>query len=331
MRILVTGASGYLGGRLAGYLAENGHDIIAVVRNLPSDSSRWCQKLVEVIVGDIRAQSTVDKIAALRPDAIVHTVSLDHKKSEVDPLEAQATNVTPVWEILNTLAARGLDRFVYFSTQQVYGRVGPNRVTEQTAVAPTNVYGLTHLLSEEICNLYSRRTETRCISLRISNGFGAPVFRSCNCWWLVINDFCNMALRDGKIRLSSDGTPQRDFVHVRDICRAVETLVSAPREQIQYSCYNIGSGRTYTILELAVLTRSVCEEILKRPISIVMPDNRVWTDAAGHEQIPRFSYDVSRLRAIGIESSVTLEQGIAEVLSFLQNSRAENSFAESGT
>ncbi len=319
MRILVTGATGYLGARAAEHLADEGHEVVALMRTRRGEGSQWEKKMARIITGDIRESGLLEEAAGLDPEAVVHTVSLDHNQSEVDPSNTCGTNVASTWRLLNLLAPRRLERFIYFSTQQVYGRTGPAVITEATQPVPLNAYGLTHLMSEQVCGLFNRKTDTISLSLRISNGFGAPVFQSCNCWWLVINDFCKTALEKGEIRLISDGTPQRDFIHIDDICRAVAFLLEQPTKDIRHSCYNLGGGETFTILELAHIVQDVCQRELQRDIPVIMPDRSVSKNADNHKTVDRFQYDSTRLRSMGFQNTGSLQNGITELLSFLQN------------
>jgi UDP-glucose 4-epimerase len=259
---------------------------------------------------------------ALGIEAAAHTIALDHSRSEENPEETCSVNVASTWRLLNRLSQTGTKRFVYFSTQQIYGRTGAVRITEDMTPAPINAYGLSHWMSEQVCDLFNRRSQTLCAAVRISNGFGAPVFGSTNCWWLVINDFCKSAMESGVIRLTSDGTPQRDFVHIADVCQAVEQLLTRPAGELLHRVYNVGSGQTQTILELAHRVQGVCKRLWRRDIPVVLPDGTTSQGAERHREIPRFSYDVARLRGMGWESTRSLEDGIGDVLAFLGANKA---------
>ena len=131
----------------------------------------------------------------------------------------------PTWNLLEHFTKNGLEKFIYFSTIHVYGNLPKETITEDYQLQPLNTYGLTHLLSENICNYYNDKTETDCINVRLSNSYGSPVFKENNCWWLVINDLCKTAIENSEIRLQSDGSPQRDFIHGDDIAHACEKIL----------------------------------------------------------------------------------------------------------
>ncbi len=216
-KVLITGACGYLGARLCKYLAKDGYRVTAFDSYDPSAHSQWVSLMDEVVVGDIRDESTISDLADRNFDVVVHLISLDHHKSESSPNLVSSINVMPTWNLLNKFTQNGLGKFIYFSTFHVYGKLPRETINEDYPSNPINAYGLTHLLSENICNYYNNKTNTECINVRLSNSYGSPIFNENNCWWLVINDLCKTAIENNEIRLKSDGSPQRDFIHGDDV------------------------------------------------------------------------------------------------------------------
>lgn len=317
MKVLVTGGTGYLGATVASYLATRGHEVTALSRHPIDEAHPWRSRVPNVLRGDLRNADTLSTIEQGRFEAVVHTVSLDHTASEKNVVETCQVNVATTWDLLSRLSKTGLKRFVYFSTQQVYGRVGNEVISEERTPAPQNAYGLTHWMSEEVCALYNRRGATRAVSLRISNGFGAPEFLSANCWWLVLNDFCKSAVEKGEIRLSSDGTPQRDFIHIEDISSAAERMIALPSDPALPTVFNLASGRTTTILELAHQTQTIAQAILKREIPVVLPDGSQSQGVPGSHVPQRFQCDTRRLQAVGWAPKKTVQEGTHEILTAL--------------
>jgi len=320
MKILVTGANGYLGARLSKHLAEQGHNVIALIRRIPPNSDSWLNYMADVVIGDIRDRRTLEKIVNMNPESAVHTISLDHKASRDKNFEEVLhINVKPSLDLLKILTKKGLDRFVFFSTQQVYGKTDGGNISENHKTSPVNVYGLTHLMSENICNYFNEITDTKCISIRLSNGYGPPVFHDNNCWWLVINDFCRSAYRQGKIKLSSDGSPQRDFINITDICRAVSLILDKDRKLISYDCYNVGSGKTCTILSLAHLVAKTYGELFGQQVPVSFEDGTVSAISQSQDSIAKtFHYNINRISSFGFEPAITIEDGLVEMLRYLE-------------
>ena len=299
MKVLVTGANGYLGARITEFLAKAGHEVIASVRKVPDERPEWRALLAGVVVGDLRQPEIIGALADTGAEAIIHTVSLDHRASQELPSgEVLAANVAPAWALLEACAGGSVKKFLYFSTQQVYGRIGPDAIDESYPPAPVNVYGLTHLMTEQVCNYFHTTKTVECVNIRLSNSFGAPVFRSNNCWWLVVNDFCRSAVAQKKITILSDGSPQRDFIAIGDVCRAVNLLLEKDLPAHSASVYNLGSGTTFTILELAHTVAEVYRADYGEDIPIFFADGRRSMEKPA-QTAQKFQYDISKMRALG--------------------------------
>jgi len=322
MRILVAGANGYLGGRISEYLAARGNNVVALVHHRPTGSDSWLSQMDRIVEGDATKQDVLLSAMQDKVDCIVFTISLDHQVSGQNPLTTLEVNVGILWKLLDIYFQKGGGRVIYLSTQQVYGRYNAGEViNEESPLLPINPYGLTHRYCEDLCSFYAREKGLACISVRLSNSFGAPVFPDCNCWWLVINDFCKTALEEGGLKLLSDGTPQRDFIPISDVCRALEMIATLPTPALKHMTYNLGSGRPHTILEVAHEVVDICADRYGKKFPVILPGNQVSSDASHHRDIPRFTYDISRIKELGFIPSGTLRPGIEEVLDFLEKQR----------
>ena len=317
-KVLITGACGYLGARLSKYLAEKGYGVNTFDSFDPFGYRQWTSLMEEVIVGDIRDETTFSSLAKKQFDVVIHLISLDHHKSEDNPNFVSSINVMPAWNLLEKFSKYGLIKFIYFSTFQVYGKVPSKEITEDFIPSPQNKYGLTHLLSENICNYYNKNTAINCINVRLSNSYGSPVFKENNCWWLVINDLCKGAFNEGKIILLSDGSPQRDFIHSSDICKGVEILLYTDKKNLKNNTYHISSGKTLTILELSHKVKSVYEERYKKYIQIVLPDKSISENPNKFVENKRYIVKNAKLKSIGFTPETDIESGINEIFNYLE-------------
>jgi UDP-glucose 4-epimerase len=318
-KVLITGACGYLGARLCKHLAKEGYRVTAFDNYDPSAHSQWVSLMDKVVVGDIRDESTISDLANRNFDVVVHLISLDHFKSEENPNFVSSINVLPTWNLLDKLTQNGLDKFIYFSTIHVYGKLPRETINEDYPPNPLNAYGLTHLLSENICNYYNNQTDTECINIRLSNSYGSPVFNENNCWWLVINDLCKTAIENNEIRLKSDGSPQRDFIHGDDVAGAIEVLIKSKKNNGN-NIFHIASGETLTILELAYKVKTVFAQRYKKNIKIILPDNSISEYPApdSSKDIDRYVISTNRLKNLGFKQGLDLEFGIDEIFNYLK-------------
>ena len=318
-KVLVTGACGYLGARLSKHLAENGYCVTVFDISDPSDHKQWTSLMEEVIIGDIRDESIIADLAKKQFDVVINLISLDHHASEGNPNFVNTINVMPSWNLLEKFSKNDLNKFIYFSTFQVYGKVPYKKIKESDNPSPQNNYGLTHLISENICNYYSKKTNTNCINVRLSNSYGSPVFKENNCWWLVINDLCKGAFNKEEIILLSDGSPQRDFIHSSDVCRAIEILINT-KKNIRENTYHISSGKTLTILELAHKVKSVYQKRYNKDILLVLPDKSISENPNKFVETNRYIVENAKLKSIGFSPKADIETGINEIFDYLENS-----------
>ena len=314
--ILITGANGYLGSHITEYLYNSGHNIYALCLEIFEEQKKWEKAGITVIQADITDSSCFAELSKYSFDTIIHLVSLNHFDSEKDTELALKVNVLPTWNLLKFFSGRGLKKFIYFSTQQVYGRIPAENINEFYQPKPVNSYGLTHLQSEQIVNLYNITTEVDGINIRLSNSFGAPVFEQNSCWWLVVNDLCKSAYVNKEIKLLSDGSPQRDFIHVSDVAQAIQLLVGT--KNLQNNLFNISSGTTYTILELANIVRKVYFKKYKKDIQICNKEGVAFEPNEIGEWNIRMKIDPGRLNELGFVPKTDLETGISDLFCSLE-------------
>jgi len=308
-KILVTGGNGYIGARLCLHLANEGYAVTPLCYPNKPLYDNWLGKMDEVLVGDVRDDNYLTEISENGYDVIIHLVSLDHNQSNGNPTFVSSINVSPVWSILDIFSKKGLKKFVYFSTMQVYGALTSEIVTEQNETATLNAYALTHNVGELICNHYNRMSATECRIVRLSNSYGAPIFKENNCWWLVLNDLCKNAYLNKEIVLQSDGTPQRDFIHGWDVCNAIKIIIESTNTA---TTFNVSSGKTLTIMDIAIKIQQVYKNIYHEvlPIKALRLKSNLVSGT--------YTIDNSLIRSIGYESQWTLEQGITDLFNYLE-------------
>jgi nucleoside-diphosphate-sugar epimerase len=312
-KIFVTGSSGYIGARICLHLANAGYAVTALCHSkIPLDKN-WVIKMDKVLIGDVSDEDFLQKIAEFEYDVLIHLISLDHHQSNKNPAYVSSVNITPVWSLLDIFSKKGLKKFIYFSTAQVYGELGDEIVKENKSLSSQNPYGLTHQIGELICEYYNANSSVDCHVVRLTNSYGAPIFEENNCWWLVVNDLCRMAYTQRKIVLQSDGSPLRDFIHGWDVCAGVKLIIETEKK---YPVYNLSSGITISILEIAEKIKYVFAQRYGIQLPIML----------GSEQKKRpktvvYQIDNSLIQSIGFRPQWSLEDGINDLFDYLQKKK----------
>ncbi len=313
-KILITGASGYLGANITRIFSLNTqYEVVAIDRDFPPVWKIFFPN-VEIIQGDLTQKATQQKLFEHQFDGIVHTISLDHRDSEKNEIQKVIdVNLQITWELLHYFSQYEPQKFIYLSTIQVLGKLPISTVDENYPRNSQNRYALTHGWCEDLVNYYNNKnSDFQGITLRLSNGYGNPIFHENNCWWLVVNDLCRMAMQEQKITLLSDGSPMRDFVHVQDIARAVFHLMNLENTE---SLYHISSENTQSMLELAFIVKKVYEthHQIKVPI---YHSKSILVDSAQQIQ-QKYKVKSQKLRKTGFEPSISLEEGIRQLFIYL--------------
>ena len=315
--ILIVGASGYLGSRISYQLAKKGKNITALCfPHLPNDKE-WCSSMKKVIVGDIRSSSIIDELTSELYDSVIYLVSLNHHDSKKNPSLVNSINVLPVWELLNSFKNKNsIRKFIYFSTVQIYGNLDFKIIDEDTKPQPQNQYALTHLMAENIINYYNQISSINCLNVRLSNSYGSPVFKDCDCWWLVINELCKEAYYNKKIVLKSDGTPLRDFIHYNDILKSLEFLLDNNLQKSNSNTYNISSENVLSILEIAQVIKNAYENRYSRSINIELGKNH--TSKIKNKQLKKYKISNKKIRNLGFKPDLSIDDGINEIFNYFE-------------
>src|SRR3954466_7238099 len=172
MRILVTGSAGHLGEALMRMLPDDGHEVVG----LDILESPYTQ-----VVGSVADRALVKRCVD-GADAIVHAATL-HKPhvGSHGRQEFVDTNVTGTLTLLEEAVAAGVGAFVYTSTTSAFGRaLTPGEgdpaawITEDVVPRPRNIYGVTKVAAEDLCELFARDVGLACVVLRTSRFFPEP-------------------------------------------------------------------------------------------------------------------------------------------------------------
>jgi UDP-glucose 4-epimerase len=241
MKVLVTGASGFLGESLVGRLLDDGDEVVVIGRSEAKERANEKYTFVKADITDNQALQEVHKnFPAI--DTIVHLAALVPKTKDEDVAPAMFdANVRGTINLLETFGD-GLKNFVYASTAEVYGLPeADGKITETMLAKPLSYYGASKLAGELFCNVYSARHELPISMLRFTvlYGPGDRINRA-------VPNFIKKALAGENLQIFG-GEELRDYLHVSDAARAVYLAAKKPVSGV----FNIGTGKGITIRETA--------------------------------------------------------------------------------
>lgn len=302
-RVLITGGTGYIGGRVAAGLLEEGRDVVLGGRNAQAPLP-W---LLEAKVLSMDWSSRASLVSACHEiDTVVHLAAMNDAECAKDPVAALEVNGVNTVRLVEAAKAAGVSRFIYFSTAHIYGAPLAGHIDESTLPRSRHPYASSHRAAEDVVLAASGHLLP--IVLRLSNGFGAPMHRNVNCWKLLVNDLCSQAVAARSMTLRSSGLQQRDFISMHDVARVVSHMMDLDGASVADGIFNVGSGRSMSVIDMTEMIQRRCVEVLGYLPDIIRPE------PGKDEKNPDLDYRIDKLLATGFSLSGNFEEEIDSTL-----------------
>jgi dTDP-L-rhamnose 4-epimerase len=359
-RVLITGGAGFIGSHLADELLERGYEVRALdnlseqVHGPAAGRPGYLSPEVELLVGDVRDPQTVRQALA-GVDAVYHFAAMVGVGQSMYELERYTSvNNLGTAVLLEALIEKPVERLVVASSMSIYGeglyrdgdgnRVGgcergrerlkahewelsddrghpltPVPTPETKAPSLSSVYALSKYDQERLCLMIGRAYDIPTVALRFFNVYGTRQALS-NPYTGVLAIFASRLLNGNPPLIFEDGRQMRDFVHVSDVARACRLALEteAARDQV----FNVGSGRQYTVLEIA------------RAMAAAVGRADVRAEVTGKYRVGDIRHCFADItlarRVLGYEPQLPLEQGLIELASWLEGQVADDRVAEAG-
>ena len=301
MKVLVTGAGGYIGTTLTRVLLENEFEVTALDRFHFGEGLLPDSDYLTVVKGDIR---NVDTSIFEGVDAVIDLAAISNDPAgELDPTTTISINHLGRLRIASLSKAFGVSRYILPSSASVYGF--SNEVSDESSrTNPLTTYAEANLLAEkDILSLADN--EFTVTVLRQATVFGLSYRMRFD---LAINGMTKGFLQNGKIPILRDGTQWRPFVHVKDTCKAMMTVLTASPKKVQGQIFNVGANQqNYQILDAA---KEVAEAINR-------PFEYDWYGDPDHRS---YKLDFSKIKnTIDFSPELKLGEGAREIERAIQH------------
>ena len=316
MKLLVTGAAGFIGSHYVRSVLGTGYDGVEVTGLTVLDKLTYAgvrANLAPVdddprfrfVEGDICDAALLGELVPGH-DAIVHFAAESHVDRSIEgAADFVVTNVVGTQTMLQAALIHGVQTFVHVSTDEVYGSIDEGSWDEQQPLLPNSPYSASKAGSDLIARAYSRTHGLDVRITRCSNNYGPYQFPEKVIPLFVTN------LMDGRtVPLYGDGLNVRDWLHVDDHCRGIHLVLSKGRPG---ETYNIGGGTELTNKEL---TGRLLEAMGATWDSVERVDDR-----KGHDR--RYSVDITKSRTeLGYEPLVSFDEGLAATVDWYRANEA---------
>lgn len=324
VKILITGGAGYIGSTLIERLLA-GKDVIFSIDNLSSSDysslSRFRENpRLKLDVGDVcdleEFNVKVNSYGSL--DAIVHLAAVvGVAPSRKNPEDAISTNIHGTYNVLETARKKDIGRLILASTAAVYGNPVKSPIDEDHPLRPLNLYGVTKLAAEGLFNSFNENYGLHTTVLRFSNLYGVGLFTY---WRSLIPRFVMMAYDEKPLTIYGDGRQSRDFIHVRDVAKAIAMVLSANRSAISGETFNVGAGEATSIRQIAGLISVLFQNNLDREVEL-----RHLGPREGETYAEEFVFSNSKIKnRLGFGLEWSIEEGINELINYYSQLKKAN-------
>ena len=308
MRILVTGAAGFIGSNFVRRLLGDAYPGLGEVSVTVLDKLTYAGVLANLdpvadhpaytfVRGDICDAELLSDVVPGH-DAIVHFAAESHvDRSITEPSGFVLTNVLGTQKLLLAAVESGVERFLHVSTDEVYGSIDSGSWDESSPLEPNSPYAASKASSDLMVRAFHQTFGLDTVTTRCSNNYGPDQFPE-----EVIPLFVTNLMAGKQVPLYGDGLNVRDWLHVDDHCAGIALALEKGRSG---EVYNIGGGTELTNLELTqrLLAATGADDSMVERV----PDRK------GHDR--RYSLDISKIgEQLGYAPQVTLDHGLADTI-----------------
>ena len=303
MRILVTGAAGFIGSTYVRLIGDE-HDVVVLDKLTYAGRRENLPEGTELIEGTIEDPAVVRE-AMQGADAVVNFAAESHVDRSIDDQDAFArTHVIGTGTLLDAARELGVERYLQVSTDEVYGSIESGSFTETSPLDPSSPYSATKAAGDLLVAAHVHTYGIEASIVRGSNNYGPRQYPEKLIPLITLN-----AMHGDPLPVYGDGRQVRNWLYVEDFCTGIHTVLT---KGVAGEAYNVGGP-------------DECEniEVIKRVIELTGQDESLIEyvqDRPGHDR--RYSLSSAKLvEQLGWEARVHFDEGLRRTVAWYQERR----------
>jgi UDP-glucose 4-epimerase len=307
MNYFITGGAGFIGREIVRQLLQFGHKVciyddfsFGSVKNINEFHKNI---LFRIIKGKIENHShLVRSMKRDEPEVVIHLAALHFiPYCNSHPLSAIKTNVEGTYSVFEASVKSNVKRVLFASSGALYASVDHPLIEDQDKPNPTDVYGCSKLLGEQICEYYSRMNQLEVVAMRFFNTYG-PYETNKH----LIPEIMKQLHKHSFLRLGNVET-KRDYIYTEDIARGVIKLSQCKKNQ-RFEIVNIGTGKEYSVAELV----KKISKIMGKELDVKIETDRLRKSDKLHQIA-----DLQHIKNIADwEPSIEMDEGLHKLLHY---------------
>lgn len=306
--MLITGAAGFVGTYLCRYLPTLGWRVLATSRRV---SPSLPELFPECEWHTLDVMAPTHQVIEPKPELIVHLATANNiRAKEVE--SARELSLVGAKSVLALAREWQVRRVVHASTIHVYGELS-GHIDEASPTRPENDYAKIHVAAEEEAISWARKYGIPLTITRLANGYGRYLSPTVERWSLVPACFCKEAFESGRITLLSSGRQMRDWISMKNVALAIDTLLRSDQGGVEI--FNIASGESLSVRDIAGFVKRVYEARYHKPLELII-------ESSQPESVDGFRFATRKLDAAGYRADETegLEAHIHGLFELLEQS-----------
>jgi dTDP-glucose 4,6-dehydratase len=308
-RVLVTGGAGFIPSNFIHHLlAKTPYEVVSLdaltyAGNLDNLSGAMSHERLSFVQGDIRDAELVRDIVA-DVDVIVNAAAESHveKSIEEGAREFVTTNVEGTQILLDAIREAPVERFILFSSSEVYGTAESAPMDEEHPINPRSPYAATKAGADRLAYSYFVTYGLPIVIVRPFNNYGPRQHPE-----KVVPRFVTQALQDRPLTIHGDGHASRDWLYVDDDAEAIEAVIAAPLDDVAGEVLNVATGIDISVTDIA----DAVLEALAKPSSLktFVPERL--------GQVDRHIGSTDKIeRLTGWQARTSFEEGLARTIAW---------------